>query len=369
MKILHIFYELKFSGAEIMYVDAAPLFLDRGCELTVMATASNLGEYAPYFRQAGYEVVHYPYPRGWNLWKRIRYYRRLIHFLERGNFDVVHIHVNAFMWTLAFCAWLAGKRPVYTFHNVYPSHYYSYLYHVLQRWSAKNIFGCKFQSISDSVYGHELTYYHNKTKKVYNWYGANRFLPPHDGERNRIREELDIPMDALVLISIGGCSEVKRHSEIIKALPYIIKDKPSVIYLHLGEGHTETEEKELAAELEVDTYIRFYGNQTDVRKFLVASDIYLMTSKFEGISITTIEAMACGIPAILYDVAGLRDFNKTGDNSCLIPEDHRVLAEKVIELYSTPEVSDRLCASARELVDNTYHMEKNIPEIFNLYTQ
>ena len=369
MKILHILYELKFSGAEIMYEDAAPLFLNKGCELTVMATASNLGEYAPHFRQAGYEVIHTPYPRNWNVWTRMRYYRRFIHFLKRANFDVVHIHVNAFMWAFAFCAWAAGKRSVYTFHNVFPSHYYSYLYHVLQRWSAKNILGCRFQSISDSVYEHELTYYHNRTKKVYNWYGANRFSPPHDGEKKRIREELDIPENAVVLISIGGCSEIKRHSEIIKALPYIIKEIPSVIYLHLGEGHTETEEKELAAELGVNTHVRFYGNQTDVRKFLVVSDIYLMTSKFEGISITTIEAMACGIPAILYNVVGLRDFNKTGENSCLIPEDHKILAEKVIELHSDPEMSEWLSANARKLVDNTYHMKKNVPEILNLYIQ
>lgn len=369
MKILHILYELKFSGAEIMYVDAAPLLQDRGCKLTVMATASNLGEYAPYFRQAGYEVVHNPYPRGLNVITRFRYYRQLILFLKRGNFDVVHIHVNAFMWALAFCTWVAGKRPVYTFHSIFPSHYYSYLYHVLQRWSAKNIFGCRFQSISDTVYENELNYYHNKTKKVYNWYGTSRFFPSLNGEKDRIREELDIPKDALVLISIGACSENKRHSEIIKALPLIAKEIPSVIYLHLGEGDIETDEKELAAELGVYTLIRFYGNQTDVRNFLVASDIYLMTSKFEGISITTIEAMACGIPAILYDVAGLRDFNKTGENSCLIPEDHQLLAEKVIELYSHPEISGRLSLNARKLVDKTYHMEKNVPEIFNLYNQ
>jgi len=369
MKILHILYELKFSGAEIMYVDAAPLFQNRGCTLAVMSTASTPGEYAPYFRQAGFIVVHNPYPRGWNIRTRFTYYKQLVDFLKRGNFDIVHIHVNAFMWALAFCTWVAGKRPVYTFHSVFPSHFYSYLYHVLQRWSAKYIFGCRFQSISDTVYAHELNYYHNKTKNVYNWYGTNRFYPSLLGEKSGVREELGIPMDTLVLISIGGCSENKRHSEIIKALAFITKKIPSVIYLHLGEGDVETEEKELAAALGVYSLVRFYGNQRDVRKFLVASDIYLMTSKFEGISVTTIEAMACGIPAILYDVAGLRDFNRTGENSCLIPEDHQILAEKVIELYSNSDLSGRLTSNARELVNTSYCMEKNASEIFTIYHQ
>lgn len=367
MKILHILYELKFSGAEIMYVDAAPFFQERRCELTVMATAADVGEYTSQFRQAGFEVVHYPYPRGWNMTTRFRFYLQFIQFLKKNKIDVVHIHVNAFMWALAFCTWLAGKRAVYTFHSVFPSHPYSYLYHVFQRWSAKKIFGCRFQSISDTVYENERNYYYNKTKKVYNWYGTHRFFPSLNGEKKQIREALDIPQEALVLISVGSCSEIKRHSEIVKALPLIIRAYPSVLYIHLGEGDIESEEKELVTGLGVGTHVRFYGNQRDVRKFLVASDIYLMTSKFEGISITTIEAMACGIPAILYDVAGLRDFNKNGENSCLIPEDHQLLAEKVIELYSHPEMLERLSTHARKLVDNTYRMEINVPMIFNLY--
>ena len=105
-----------------------------------------------------------------------------------------------------------------------------------------------------------------------------------------------------------------------------------------------------------------------MRRFLLASDIYIMTSKNEGISITSIEGMACGITAILYDVPGLRDFNKNGENCCLIPEDYKILAEKVIELHNNPEDSARFSANARELVSNTYHMEKNVPEIFNLYS-
>ncbi|MFA6794831.1 MAG: glycosyltransferase family 4 protein [Proteiniphilum sp.] len=367
MKILHVLYELKFSGAEIMYVDAAPLFQEMGCQLTVMATGDNPGDFAPHFQKAGYRVMHRPYPRGLNIRKRIKYYVQFIRLLKSNHIDVVHIHVSAFMFALTCCTWLAGRRSVYTFHNVYPSHRYSYLYHVLQRWAAKNIFGCKFQTISDSVHDHERNYYHNKTKKIYNWYGAKRYFPSSNGEKKRIREELNIPDEALVLISVGGCSDTKRHTDIIRALPFILKVVPSVIYLHLGEGEKEPEEKEMTMKMKLDSHVRFYGNQTDVRKFLIASDVYVMTSKYEGISITTIEAMACGIPAILYNVPGLRDFNKSGENSCLIAEDHLLLAEKVVELYSNPVIFNRLSVNARELVNNLYQMENNVPEIFNLY--
>ena len=92
-----------------------------------------------------------------------------------------------------------------------------------------------------------------------------------------------------------------------------------------------------------------------------------MTSINEGLSLTTIEAMACEIPAILYDVNGLRDFNQTGENSILIPEDYSLLAQKVIWLFAHPDIIAKISLSAKELVNEKYSMEKNAIQIFNLY--
>ena len=367
MKVLHILHELKFSGAEIMYVDAAPFFQNKGCELTVMATSKNKGEYASHFEHIGYEVVHSPYPVGKNLLKRFKYYRNFVQLLKKSNFDMVHIHVHAYMWAFAFCTWIARKRSVYTFHSVFTSNYYSYLYHIIQRWTAKHILNCRFQTISDSVYENELNYYRNKTKKIYNWYGSDRFFPADIEEKKQIRNELNISDDTLVLISIGGCSHIKRHTEIIKALPKICSNYPSTIYLHLGKGETEEEEQKLAVKLGVSENIRFMNNQNDVRRFLVASDIYVMSSKHEGIPITTIEAMACGIPAVLYDVPGLRDFNKHGENSLLISEDYNLLAEKILYLFSNSDISHQIAGRAKELVNKTYSLNKNALEVYQLY--
>lgn len=368
MKILHILHELKFSGAEIMYVDAAPVFKKLGCELSVFATANQLGEFAPYFERAGYQVLHKPYPSLKNYFSRILFFAETVRYLRKNKIDVLHIHSFAAMWGLALCAWLAGKRSVYTFHNVFPTRIVTYPYHVLLRWSAKYIFKCRFQTISDSVYNHELNFYHNRTIKIYNWYGNERFYPANEGEKRMARKELGIDLDALVLISVGGCSSIKRHSDIIQALPAILKEKPNCIYLHLGKGETEKKEIELATTLDISNNIRFCGNQTDVRNYLIASDIYLMTSRFEGISITTIEAMACQIPAILYDVPGLRDFNSNGKNSILIKEDYHLLAEQVIFFKDNPTAALEMAKEAKEFVDRNFLMQKNAEKIFKLYS-
>ena len=367
MKVIHILHELKFSGAEIMYVNAASVFLEKGCDLTVIATSEKLGEFAPYFVQAGYKVIHKPTPPARNYISRFKYYKKFVRFLKDESYNIVHIHSHQLMWGMALCAWLAGVKSVKTFHAIFPTSWYSYFYHIYLRWSVKNIFNCKFQSISDSVYNHELKLYRNKTVKIKNWYADNRYYPANIEEKNEIRKELNIPNNTLVFISIGGCDYNKRHHHIVESLKFAHKEIPNILYLHLGIGETEEEEKNLSKDIGISNYIRFYGNQENVRKFLIASDIYVMTSRFEGISITSIEAMACNIPTILYDVPGLRDFNKNGMNSILIQENPITLAEEIINLYLNPEKSEKMIENARIMVNKYYNMKMNASLIYELY--
>ena len=367
MKVIHILVELKFSGAEMMYVDAANVFKNKGCELTVMATAQNIGEYAPYFERAGYKVIHWPFPRLKNYLARIRFYKNFYSFIVKEGYDVVHIHSLWAMWGLSLCARLAKKHSVFTFHNVYPSKALTHPYYIALRWTAKYLFNCKFHTISDSVYNHELGYYYNKTVKIYNWYGFDRFYPAEEHEKVTTREQLGIKPNDFVLISVGGCSNIKRHSEIIKALKIVEETIPNFLYLHLGTGTAEEEEMELAKKLGLYDKIKFCGNQHEVRKFLIASDVYLMPSRFEGIPITTIEAMACEIPAILYDVPGLRDFNSQGVNSILIPEDYKILADKIVYVYNNRADAHELASRGRHFVNEHFNMISNAAKIFDLY--
>lgn len=367
MKVIHILNSLKFSGAEIMYVDAAPIFQENGFKLTVMATAIELGEYAPYFERAGYQVIHQPMPPLKIYINRIKFYGSIIKLFKKEKFDVVHIHSNGAMWGFAFCAWIANIKSVYTFHAVFPSRMLTYPYHCLLRWTAKFFFKCTFQTISDSVYNHELMFFHNQTTKVYNWYGNRRYFPAIEGEKSAVRKELGINDETLVLISVGGCNFIKRHTEIIKALSMIVETIPDCLYLHLGKGCSELEEIQLANQLDLTSHIRFCGNQESVRKYLIAADVYLMTSINEGISITTIEAMACKIPTILYDVPGLRDFNINGKNSIIIPEDYLILSEKVVSLYMNPQLGIEIAIDAKSFIDKQFNMQNNVNQIVAMY--
>lgn len=365
MKVIHFLNELKYSGAEIMYVDAAPIFQKLGCELTVVNTAQQMGEYAEFFREVGYDIKQLEIPYG--LRKQWYMRHKLVDLLKSGHYEVVHIHRSDLRWIMSYCAHKAGCKAIYTAHNVFRSHWYSYPLHFLQRWTAQHWYGCIFQTISDSVDYNERRYYHIHTHKVYNWYGANRFYPAIGEEKTLAREKLKISTDALVIVSIGGCSSVKRHTDILKALPEVIKMHPNTLYLHLGEGTSLNEERSLVNNMGLQQYVMFCGNQKDVRKYLIVSDIYVMPSRFEGIPITTIEAMATGVPCVLYDVPGLRDFNKEQETSILIKENYHLLADTICRLYEDKKLQKQLTSSAMELVHRKYFMPTNVKKIFDLY--
>lgn len=367
MRILHVFYEIKYSGAELMYAGAAPSFQKLGCELYALNTAKQLGTYTSHFKEAGYKVYHIPiYRNRFNLIQRLIFWKRVYKLIKKENINVVHTHTTTLKWDMAFISKLTGRKSVYTFHNVFPTKGIKYIYNRILRWSCKYILGCTFQTISDSVYNNEKELYHNNTIKIYNWYNSNKFYSGNINEKEIIRKDLNINTNTLVIISVGSCYHVKRHDHIILALSILVKSHPNILYLHLGHGEESAKEKLLAKELGISSKVQFVGNQDDVRKYLICSDIYVMTSKYEGLSLSTLEAMACNIPCVLYDVPGLRDLNKQSECSISIKEDYNLLAQNIIRIYEDQERQKNIISNANKFVNQNFSMERNTEQIYKL---
>lgn len=93
-----------------------------------------------------------------------------------------------------------------------------------------------------------------------------------------------------------------------------------------------------------------------------------MPSRFEGIPITTIEAMGTGIPTVLYNVPGLRDFNEGGvERSLLTEENPEALASAILRLYCDKKLSSEISERAKDFVDNKFGMQANATKIYQLY--
>jgi len=350
-----------------MYANAAPLFGEKGFKMTAVSTGKTRGNFVHRFEEAGIDIIHRPLSLGYKSpFVLLRYFRQMYKYIKKERVDVVHIHRPDIFWYYAVCAFLAGKKTIVTPHNVFKNRKITWPKAYLERMTARRFFKTTFQTIGESVYNNELIYYKNPSIKINNWYDASRFFPPHENERTSVRAELGIHPDEFVIISVGSCSPVKNHADILTALPIVQKNMPC-LYLHLGSGSSEEEEKKKAITTGQQTHVRFLGNQMDVRKYLVAADIFIMPSRFEGLSIAAIEAMACGLPGILYNAPGLVDLIKNNDNGFLINPSPELMAEKIIFFQNNRAVIREKGNNALRFVNENFNMPKSVCMISELY--
>lgn len=363
MKVLHVFNELKFSGAEIMYANAAKYFQEEEILMFALATGNSKGDFESEFLANNIKVYHAPSP---SFLDSFNYVNKMISFIRENEIEIVHIHRADVKWLFAFIARLASVKCMYTVHNVFKHRRITWIKGFLERYTARKWFGLQFQTIGESVYENELNYYKTPSIKVNNWYDSKLFYPSSSSfEKEMIRKELNIDSDSYVIISIGGCSYVKNHHDILKVIPLL--KRQNIIYLHLGCGVTEQEEIQLAEELGISNKVMFLGNKINVRDFLVASDLYVMTSRFEGLGMATVEAMATNIPAVLYHASGSKDLIVNKKTGLLIGQSLIKLEENINWVIENKEKAKEMADLARAFVEQEFDIEKNVSSIIGIY--
>lgn len=315
VKVLHVLYRLMPSGAEKMLEVAAPAYRAAGVECHILANDAEEGPFAPALADRGYCIHRIP-------WTGSR--RHLIDFwrlCRREKFDVVHVHVIRGYAGFAFAARLAGVRHlVKTFHGLfYPTDWMRWLWHVYQRRVAV-LLGMRYHAISLSVQENEWKRYRTHTTLVWNWIDEDSFplVSPEVGAH--VRAALGIAEQQFVLLSVGNCHssshmEIKNHALILRALARLPEGtRARIIYLHVGAEMEGFPERKLAEELGVARCVRFLGSRSDVYDLLCAANVFVMSSKHEGLGNSVIEALVAGRETLLVRTPGLVDFGK------IIPE-------------------------------------------------
>jgi teichuronic acid biosynthesis glycosyltransferase TuaC len=146
-----------------------------------------------------------------------------------------------------------------------------------------------------------------KTEVVGNGIDTARF---HPVDRAAARQKYALPMDAKVLISVGGLVERKGMHRVIEVLPALIEHHPDLHYVIVGgaspEGDNRAELEAQAAKLGLVDRVHFLGSMPsdDLKWPLSASDVFVLATRNEGWANVFLEAMACGLPVVTTDVGG-----------------------------------------------------------------
>lgn len=133
---------------------------------------------------------------------------------------------------------------------------------------------------------------------IRNGVDVNQYIKRDIAKSSDIRKNLNLPLDKTIYVYSGGFIERKNQIEAITAFLKMKKNDAAVLLL-LGDG---TNFESLKNEFSKHQNILFRGKVSNVNEYLHASDVYLATSKSEGLPNGVLEAMACGLPLLLSDI-------------------------------------------------------------------
>jgi L-malate glycosyltransferase len=136
-------------------------------------------------------------------------------------------------------------------------------------------------------------------------------------------------------IVTGRLVEIKRIDIFLRAVKILKDTNPEIKTLIIGDGPERSKLEQLAVELGIDKNVNFAGFHNDIENWLRKSSIFVLTSDSEGLSLSMMEAMMCGLPVVVSDVGDLADLVEDGRNGYLVPRRcPELLAERIMELLT-----------------------------------
>lgn len=235
-------------------------------------------------------------------------------FIIAKNPDVVHCHLNVIPYIYRISLNHKSIRFVHTLHNVAEQTCSSFMQKYINRFFYKKgyILPITISAVCDTSY--RLYYRLNNSICIYN--GCE--LPIKTASFQKVCNEIKClkeSNDTLVFIHIARFHKQKNQKLLIDAFNELTKINRKFILVVIGKGFDEGNGKELAST--ACDRIHFIGLKNNVSDYLYCSDAFCLTSDYEGLPISLLEAMACGVVPICTSVGGIPDVIDDGISGLL----------------------------------------------------
>ena len=314
MRILHVITSLRTGGAEHLMVDLLPALRALGNEVELLVFNGQETSFMQELKQQGIQV----HALGNEMYNPL-YALKMRRYIKA--YDIIHTHNTPCQFAAAVGKLLAigGGKIVTTEHSSNNRRRGKWYFKLMDRWMYKMY--ASIIVISDQP-RRNLEEYIGQLKTIttiYNGVNLSRFT---QAQRHRTDD------GKVLLTMVASLSAAKDQDTIIRALSLL----PAHYRVQLaGDGPRREELEALTAQLGLTDRVDFLGLRSDIPQILVDSDINIMSSHWEGLSLSNIEGMASGRPFIASDVDGLREVVK--GHGVLFPHgDHEVLAREIQRL-------------------------------------
>jgi L-malate glycosyltransferase len=191
---------------------------------------------------------------------------------------------------------------------------------------------------------------------------------PSASSRSAARAALGLADDLAYVACVARFHPVKDHATLLRAFARVAAARPSAHLLLVGDGPLRPELTSLASSLSLTNRITFMGVRRDVPEILQAVDVFALTSVSEGQSITLLEALASGVPAVVTAVGGNPEIVRDNVDGLLAPRgDDAALAEAMLALLSDPERAAAMGRAGADHVHTRYRLEDTVRRYDQLY--
>jgi len=299
----------------------------------------------------------------------ISFFMYVVRHIKNCQIDIIHAHSGCFFYAAVFCLFSGVKKLICTAHGL----------PVLNRFqdivedNISYIFCNKFVAVSEEIYNcfaDRFFYSGGKILLITNGIDINLFNQSNVAENYKTRCELSLEADEFIVGSVGRLAVEKNYSMLIRSFA-LFHDKNPSIRKHLvfvGDGPERSILEELSQELGIASMVTFLGNRYDVQKILPIFNVFVLSSKTEGTSISLLESQACGIPAVVTNVGGNGFVVRHGENGFLCAvDDVEAMAAALCKLLDEPETAKNMAQAARRRVLDGLDLTSMVEQYQRLY--
>ncbi len=370
VKIAHIITRLDLGGAQQNTLYTSRHLDPQRFEVVLLYGAG--GELDAEARSGARLVLVKNLVREVSPWRDLAAFWELRRILRAERPAVVHTHSSKAGILGRFAAWAAGVPVViHTFHGFgfhdRQAWWIKGLYVLVERWAAALATALVFVSKSNQDYArrHGLG---DPGSYVLIRSGVKLSDYPARCNAAEKKQSLGLAPDARVILSVGNFKPQKNPEDFLALARRVAAADPRAAFVFVGDGPLRGKLEAGLAQAGLQGRFLLAGWRRDVAELLAASDIFVLTSYWEGLPRALVEAMKSGVVPVCYATDGVIDLVRDGENGYLIaPGDADAMTRRVLGLLSDEPARRRLAAAAADSVGLEFDIDHMVRQQEDLY--
>ncbi len=307
-------------------------------------------------------IAHYPLPKRFPT--KLSNPFRLKKISQEWDIDLIHLH-DAQAHTLAIYSALFAKLPiplVLSRRVDFPIKSNAFSYFKYNHAQVKAII-CVSETIKNVL--RDQINNPEKLHVVHSGIDLSRFAKVKN--EGKLRQEWDIPKDYWLIGNTSAIADHKDYWTFVNTADYLLKQGLKARFFIIGDGPEKAEIQHYIRKKQLQDAIHITGFREDIETILPELDIYLMTSKTEGLGTSILDAFGANVPVVATRAGGIPEMVSHEENGLLADtHDEKGLGKAVLRLVKNKDLKNKLIQGAQNTVKD-FSKAKMGEETFEVY--